>query len=207
MATIAFDVDGVLAAFNLAYANLFIHLQGKDPFPKGWRNNPEWPPEWFWNRAYGCGGDCEKKAWDDHILKNGWFWERLDPLPDTEEVFKQINALSRQNHAVYFLTDRAGLNAKRQTEKWLYAQGIDYPTAILTRTKIPVLKALNADFFIDDKLDTLNQLMQAVDDEKWRMDGKYFCLLDRPYNRVGRRNDVNVVTSVEIGMRNAGLWT
>ena len=209
MSNICYDLDGVLACFNHGYANLLISLSGKDLLPKGWRTDPNFPSVWYWERKYGYGGKWENKAWKEHILVNGWFWERLDPLPNMEEVFRQINRLAREGHQVYFLSHRQGKDAKRQSEKWLYAQGIDYPTVLLVEKspdKVPLLKALNIHFYVDDKLETMNELMQTADDERWRMDGRGFYLLDRPYNRTGRRNDVSVAISVKAAMVGAGLW-
>ena len=209
MSNICYDIDGVLACFNHGYANLLISLSGKDLLPKGWRTDPNFPSVWYWERAAGYGGKWENKAWKEHILVNGWFWERLDPLEGTEEVFKQINRLAREGHQVYFLSHRQGKDAKRQSEKWLYAQGIDYPTVLLvdsTTQKIPILKALGIHFYIDDKIETMNELMQTVDDEQDWIANRHYFLLDCPYNRKGRRNDVKVALTVEGAMREAGLW-
>lgn len=175
--TLAFDIDGCLANFTKGYAKLLIKVSGVDLFPPNWKgdDDPHFPTTWFWERAMGYG-QWEKAVWKEHILVDGKFWEKLPPLPGTPETLARINELAKAGHNIYFVTHRMGVEAKQQTERWLYKYGINYPTVLLSGDKLPLIKSLEVDAFIDDKPSTVNTV--AVDNPQRRTFVK-----DAPYNR------------------------
>lgn len=119
------------------------------------------PPVWQWDRAMGITPEEEKYTWERDILNSSNFWKNLDPYPNTKPAIRWLNRLTYSGNEVYFITNRPGTKAKLQTEKWLYNLGMNYPTVIVTGDKLPFLKALKADFFIDDKPDTILEVAEA----------------------------------------------
>lgn len=124
------------------------------------------------------------------------FWFKLDPLVEPE-VFARINVLSQSN-PVYFITNRLGINCKQQTEKWLYEQGINYPTVLIAADKKPLIQALKIDFFIDDRLPTMTELLP--------LGKEHFYLKDTTYNQTGRSTGMRVVTDVKDALEKVRLW-
>lgn len=202
MRKIGLDIDGVLANFTDTYAALLTKLTGIT-FPKF---SKEWPDVWYWDRKAGVEKTAEKEAWSQ-ITSNEKFWENLKPLPDTKEVLMELNHLVKQKQIqLYFLTNRPGDTAKLQTERWLYELGVDYPTVLMTSAdKAPVIYGLGLDFFIDDKLETINDTAALVAAEgstpgkEWPIKGHIF-LKDWAYNRQGRRGDVRVVDTLRAAL-------
>jgi hypothetical protein len=209
---IGVDIDGVLSNFTDAYAALLTKETGFE-FPK---NSKEWPPVWFWERARFeregidpiIAKAIEKKVWAENILHEGsTFWEDLQlfDLFRTRYAIKHLSLLGRKGHEVYFLTHRMGYNAKHQTERWLFNNGMNMPTVILSGDKIPLIRSLKLDFFIDDKLETVHELYETAEKEGW-LTGKHYFLQDAPYNREGRRLDLLVIGSITEALEAAGLW-
>lgn len=199
MSVVGIDLDGCLADFTTAYAELLIFVSGRDLLPPGWRTDPRFPSTWFWERAAGYTPEEESEVWQEHILKPGTFWQSLDLLPDAKSAIKQLNRLSMQGHDIYFLTHRMGKHAKLQTERWLYEHGMSYPTVLLTGDKAPVIASLKLDFYIDDKPDNLIEASRVMSS------GLY--VMDAPYNWQEVPPDLPRVKSVKDALITAGLWT
>lgn len=199
---IAVDLDGCLLNFCSAYAKLLATENGTDLLPDR-EHNPDWPPCWDWDTAAGYSAEVQARVWRDHILSNPKFWSSLKPLPGAVEIIHQLNKLSSEGHEVVFISNRAGVNAKRQSEISLYNLGMYYPSVILSSDKIPLIRSLGITFFLDDRLDTLLELVRVSEREKWL--GDWF-LLDTPYNREGRIPQLKVVSSVKAALEAAGLW-
>jgi len=203
---LSIDLDGVCAQFNEAYAKILIKESGRDLFPPGltWEERPETFVCWDWDTFYGYTPQEIDKAWRHGIKNSTTFWEKLQPLEGATDAIKQLNRMAKSGDDVYFLTNRIGYRAKYQTEKWLYAQGCDYPTVFLVADKVPVIRALGIHFVIDDKLETINDLARVVEEEGWT--GMKIYLKDAPYNREGRRQDIIVVGSINEALKAEGLW-
>lgn len=186
------DIDGCLANFTDSYSKHLSQVTGL-VFPKA---SDAWPTEWYWDRAAGVNKDDEAKVWKEVITAEGSdFWETLDHLDGAPATIKQLNRLAKAGHDVYFLTHRMGDKAKLQTEKWLYERGVDYPTVVMSGTKLPLVRAIGIQFFIDDKPETIEEMHDNV---------KLLYIKDAPYNRhvkVGKR-----VKSVREALEDAGLW-
>lgn len=170
---IACDVDGVIADFTSAYAAALTKHTGIT-FPT---QSDTWPSEWFWERREGVTPSQEKKVWQEEILTNGTFWSGLDELPGAREAIRKLNRLANAGTAeVCFITNRPGKRSKHQTEIFLYALGMSYPTVLVAADKLPLLRAMNITFFIDDKPETVQEVSAA------KLDLKLY-LKDAPYNR------------------------
>lgn len=187
------DIDGVLADFNSAYLKALIDVSGRELEPTYTR--------WDWDIECGYTKTESNRAWEEHIIHSDRFWRKLRPLPGAREALMQLNALAKEGHGVYFITNRSfGIKPRYQTEQWLYEGGMDYPAVILAAEKAPILGALGIQWYIDDRLDTMNDLQI----QHFRT--KHYYLLDQPYNRVNRRPDLLVVRSIEEALRRAELW-
>lgn len=186
--------DGCLCNFTDRYARLLSNETGIQ-FPKA---SSEWPPVWYWERDLGVTQEQERTVWERDILARGTnFWLKLKPIEGAGGVIRRLNELTRVGNGVYFLTNRMGDKAKLQTERWLFERGMDYPTVLLSGDKVPLIKALGIEFFIDDKPDT-------VQDVHEHCPGVKVFIKDMPYNRmvqVGKR-----VQSVEDALKEVGLW-
>jgi uncharacterized HAD superfamily protein len=185
---IAFDIDGVLANFTEAYAKRLVKVSGKNRLPK-----PLTLPCWDWDAYYGY---TKQEIADtiENVAQDKLFWQKLKPIPESE-VFARIQALSSDND-VYFITNRFGVSCKQQTEKWLYNQGISYPTVIISSKKLPIITSLGIEFFVDDKLETMNEMPKKAN----------FFLIDADYNKANRTQGLLVASDVKDALKKAGLW-
>ncbi len=175
---IGFDIDGVLADFISAYQQLFVLLTGRDTFEAG--DNLA-PPTWDWPTLRGYTAEETSSVWKV-IRMDSAFWFRLVPTDGLLALAQVFYALEQPSggHDVYFLTDRAGVCPKRQTEMWLrhwlpYRMAHVAPTVLLTADKGGAARALRLDCYIDDKRQ--NAVEVAVCSP-----GTRNYLLNRPYN-------------------------
>ena len=203
---IVLDIDGCLANFNKGYGTLLTKIGGAR-LPQGWQDEPNlnFPVTWDWDRAAGYSPDIIQKVWTKYIMQEGsHFWKNLEPLPTARESLMHVNSLVKQGQAeCYFLTHRMGHAAKLQTEEWLYANGIDYPTVLMTADKVPWLRLLKANIFLDDKPETVQEVAQVALEEKWP-DFKLY-LRQAPYNRALWEKVFSVAT-VKDALIAAGVW-
>ena len=179
------DLDGCLADFNTAYTKLLINIKGEDFFPPD-RNSDNFPKIWHYEREYGYT-DVEAVAWDQ-ITKSDTFWFDLPEMPRANEAIQILNAINLSGHAVYFITHRSGNDVKMQSEDWLVQRGMLNPTVLIAGDKIPIIKALGLDFYIDDKPEMI------VDIDTYCIP-KHLFIKDAPYNRgLGLRHAKRVPT-------------
>lgn len=202
------DLDGVLSNFTDSYARALWKETGI-LFPP---NSDEWPTVWYWEREAGVTKEQEGKVWKDHILKGKKkFWEGLAPLPDARAELKQLNRLAKLGHEVTFISTRMGEQAKAQTETWLYNNWMSFPTVILSDKKVPLIRDLGIDFFIDDKWETIDLLARTAETEKWKIGGTRppcsIYLKSTPYNKgYEPYNGVVRVSGVKEALQKEGLW-
>jgi hypothetical protein len=170
---IGFDIDGVLAAFIPAYQRLVIeHAGGLNLFHPG---DDKLPPCWNWPEYRGYNKDVIGSVWA-HIKSSSSFWQYLGETPGCSTLRTVILDLQR-NHDVYFITNRMGCQAKRQTEHWLiHHLGIERPTVLLTADKGITAKALGLDCYIDDYLENARAVCAHSPSTRT-------YLLDMPYNQ------------------------
>lgn len=205
--TICLDLDGVFADFNTAYGDLLIKVSGVDLLPSGWRTNADFPQTWFWERDAGYSAEVEKTVWEQHILKKGSkFWQTLAPLPGAREALSGLNNLQKQGHQVWFISNRIGDLGHFQTLKWLYENGLDYPQLVLARDKIPYLRLLETNVFIDDKPQTVQEVARVADEECWKNFSLF--LQAAPYNKtIWGDGRFQTVKSVKEMLLKLGLWS
>jgi hypothetical protein len=201
---IVLDIDGVLADFNRAYAKALLRVSGFDLLPKGWHKDGYTAfTTWYWERQYGYGKEIETATWNGEILPGAKkFWAKLSPLPYARETLLNLDALARGGAIeLYFLTNRFGERVKAQTEEFLYQNGVTYPTVLLAKDKMPLLKDLGAQVFVDDKIETMNGCAADPDLAKIQL-----YLPDAPWNLEGRVEGYTVVPNVKEAIIHAGLW-
>lgn len=196
---VGLDIDGCLADFNIAYNKLLTIAESKDRLPAGWEEKyPECIICWDWDKEYGYSEAARKQA-IEVVRESGDFWYHLPELDETQLVLDTLNYMVHADEIdLYFITTRGGIRAKQQTEMWLIDRGIMTPTVIISDNKVPVLQGLKLDFYIDDRLQTVE------DAHKAGCPGVH--LLDRPWNRVGRSGDLRVAYSVAEALFDAELW-
>jgi len=171
---IGFDVDGVLANFNLSFSKLCQEMYGT-PLVE----DISIIKDWDWDKWYPLTKDKIHKVWEKIKTREMW-WCHLEPLV-SGEVFKRINALCVHNN-VYFITSRAPagkMSLQTQTANWLGYHGIECPAVIPSNKKAGVCDALDIRYMIEDNFDNFKSILNYSSDTT--------CyLLKRPYNRIGQ---------------------
>ena len=169
---IGIDCDGVLANFNHAFVELTVRVLGKDlyPGPAGTFDIFTWNyPEFF-----GYTSSDVTKIWD-HIKSDPDFWLNIPAYKNTKQAMKVLANLQQSNNDIYFITNRMGVNAKRQTEKWLDRFDMMPTTVLLSKEKGFCATALALDAYIDDKWENCVDVAMQNDTIK------VFCM-DQPWN-------------------------
>jgi hypothetical protein len=165
MATVQFDIDGVLADFMHGFTRLAREMGCGNTVTSSaqqtvWETYGDVPPERV------------NVVWEN-AKASPWFWEDLPALIH-HSVFRRIERL-QGGHDVYFATSRPGRDAKLQTIRWLRAHGISWPTVIVTSRKGETAAAAGAAYAIDDKAG--NAIFTGY------QKGVRSYILDAPYNR------------------------
>ncbi len=160
---LALDVDGCVANWNTGFRTLLD--AGR---PKTW--DDDWHPElWDWPTSLGYSvKDCVDAS--DCLKADPNYFAFLPAYPGTrsflEWLWKRVSVANWQeggSHEVYFLTDRKGLAAKDQTEKWLHNHGFSGrpPTVLMTtQGKGRILADLGITHFLDDKPENIADAMK-----------------------------------------------
>ena len=114
-----------------------------------------------------------------------------------------LDSLVKFGHAeVTFITSRSGNRVHWQTTDWLYQNGMSFPQVIIATDKVPVLRLLKPNFFIDDKSETIIDVAAAIGMEKWPT---RLFVQHAPYNAaltIGER-----VSSPKEALERMGVWT
>jgi uncharacterized HAD superfamily protein len=204
--TIVSDIDGVLASFESAWEPLLARLAGGSKLPENWKTDPSFPAIWDWDSA-AYGKEITGAGWKE-VATSTKFWTTLKPTAACAEACRTLNALAKKND-VFFLTSRPGVGVQNQTCAWLYEQGINYPNVIVVKNysdKIPLLENLKASFFVDDKLETMQEWYTHCFKNRISTTQSYFGLIDAPYNREGRTiNGMKVAADINVALRDAGF--
>ena len=166
---IGFDVDGVLAAFIPSYERKFVEVTGRNTFP----GTPESVTEWNWPSLYGYTREETSEVWK-RIKADSYFWRSLRPEADFP-YFRQWFANNR-HYELYFVTNRMGIRPKYQTEQWFVEHLGAQVTVLISEAKGSIAKALNLDFYIDDKAENILHVQELSPTT-------FAYLLDRPYNQ------------------------
>ena len=171
MAKLGIDVDGVLAEFDKNFVKVLSHIGCEIVFPL---DSPEFPDVWCWPEKWGATDAQIRAAWE-YVKQSNNFWYELLTKPNTHHDISALRVAENRGHSIYFITNRPGDSAKRQTEDWLLARGWPLPTVLVTieGTKHLAAEALGLDAYIDDNLANL----------EGHPEGTRLFLLDRPLNR------------------------
>ena len=200
MHKVGIDIDGCLADWNSAFAKILNEVCPHVHIPV---ENPYFPKVWAWPDYYGVTANQLYEAWK-RVKSSSMFWNALDPLPGAVDAISRLNQLAASGDDIYFLTNRVGYKCKIQTERWLEVMGMEYPTVLIIADKLSVIRALEIQIFIDDRLATINDVARAAEEESLPVQWHIY-LKDCPYNREGRRDDVKVVGGVMEMLMQEGL--
>jgi hypothetical protein len=144
---IALDLDGVLAEWNSAFAQLLESITGRPVI-----QDAPWPREWHWPQAAGFSSEEIQAAWDFIAVNEDW-WFYLSPTPEALELAPRLAELADQ-HEVMILTNRPG--GQNASNAWVLAfLGIIIPVITITGRKGPVAEALQLDYLVDDRPENL----------------------------------------------------
>lgn len=157
---IGVDIDGILADFNTAYIQRCIDVCGVDLFPE----RPFEIPCWEYPQHYGYSNEAIKAVWAG-IKTDPTFWERLPAYDYTADVLFYLRKCGVRGDDVYFITDRPGIDAKGQTERWLKAfdvtnRGVSHPTVLISGKKGWIANGLGLDVYIDDKVENCESVVK-----------------------------------------------
>ena len=166
---IMFDVDGVLADFDLAFTFLANKIFGT-PISCTFDQKE-------WNFRTILTNSQQSRVWV--VVKNTpYWWENLASLVD-QKIMRQINALCLNNE-VYFITARthSWTPLGVQTQRWLMEQGIEHPRVVVTADKGEACKILKVNYALEDNWGNACAI-------HWMSGAKSF-LINRHYNEKAR---------------------
>lgn len=166
---IGIDIDGVLADFNSAFIQRCIDITGQDLFPP----RPFDIPTWNYPEYYGYLPMEVSQVWKS-IKNDPTFWQKLPAYPDCREALGNLAVLDLAGHNIYFVTARPGIYAKQQTETWLWEQGFDRATVIISAEKGLCARALGLHWYLDDRWENVCDVMATP--------GTRTVLVTRPWN-------------------------
>lgn len=178
---IGFDLDGVLADLATAYREVDRRLFGAEAEAD---DAPDTPVD---ESGADAAAAPEAKAevadearrlrearrrrqgvWDA-IEATEDFWTSLQPA-EVGVVARLAQAAARHRWEVFFVTQRpetSGETAQRQTQRWLAAQGFEWPAVIVSRgSRGRLAAALELDYLVDD---TPQNAVDVVSDSKTRV--------------------------------------
>ena len=152
---VAIDLDGIIANFTDAFADVARGL--------GYSLAPDYvPTDWNWAEVLSL--QQIDRCWKKIQETDNW-WMGVKPYPN---VGDSLAILHRdENVDVYFITSRtasAGNSVLDQAICWLTVYGLrgTFGSAIVVKRpsqKLKVLQAIGAHFFIDDKPETVEQVL------------------------------------------------
>jgi hypothetical protein len=165
---IAFDLDGVLADFDVAYRRveqqIFGAADAENPVPgpelQAAAEEEEAPTE--------SGNRRRDRVWRE-IEATPDFWMSLEPLDP--EALPRLERLALQHRwEVFFVTHRpatAGDTVQRQSQRWLQRHGFELPSVLVLRGSRGALAAsLHLDYLVDD---TVQNCVDVVSDSRARV--------------------------------------
>jgi hypothetical protein len=186
---VGLDLDGCLVNWNTAFAQVLAKVYGRCLLPLDWKaRDPEAFVCWDWDRHYGYPEEVCREA-RETAYNSDDFWYKLPEYPEARSILDALDwHVQADNINLYFITTRSGARVKQQTEMWLIDRGILTPTVLVSDDKVPILKGLKLDVYVDDRVETINEAFYDG------VPGVY--LLNRPWNQRGRMEDLPVVRSV-----------
>lgn len=149
---IGIDLDGVCGDFLTRAREIFLQLYG---IPDPSAVQTAWGFE-----SLGLSREQQKEVWKIIDATPNW-WEGHAPMDGTTFLRKMAD-----DHTLFFITARQqglGDPIEVQTANWLCGNfGIMYPTVIVSHQKGPIAKALELDYFIDDRDLNCYEVAEAI---------------------------------------------
>jgi hypothetical protein len=154
---VAYDIDGCLANFRQAVLSAAQFTEWRHVVPVAWdslrdiKTKQRFVPDGLW----------------DIIIKDRAFWKSI-PAHAGKLSFLPVTA---------YVTKREFPDAQRITEAWLRENGFPEAPVLcvpMNQSKVPILKALNIDVFVEDAANNWQEINDA---------GITCFLVDRPWNR------------------------
>jgi hypothetical protein len=185
MTTVMFDIDGILANFNYALAQL-----AKAVFHVTLPNHPD--KVRCWDYALEVLTAAQHHQLWNRIHDSQCFWSHLPSLLE-RKTWCRLRYFQDKGNLLYFVTGRTGIYVHLQTTKWLTDMGIYAPQVICISRKGEAARLLGAHYAIDDKAGNAIAISYMAPECK-------AYILDRPYNQfssgvIGRK--VQRVKTVE----------
>lgn len=143
MATILFDVDGVLADFIFSFTTMLSYMTGISSSCTEMMTY-DWD---FKNSPYTA--DDLNAGWE-MLKRDPTWWTRLTPLINSS-TWARIEQLCHKHHVVFGTSRPSYFNAQKQTQAWLLNHGISTPSVVITKRKGELAHVLGAAYAIDDK--------------------------------------------------------
>lgn len=172
---LALDCDGVLFDFNSAFVQW---ARQEHPSLVCPNVGNHWPRAWDYLDEY-LGKAEVSKLWRK-VIRSRCFWRDISPYWWSADLLEA--AYARADN-IYFITSRSGDHVQRQT--WMalldITQEVSHSGAVIPvnspELKIPLLRDLKIDFFVDDKKETVAHALAecpntqvAVWDQPWNRD-------------------------------------
>lgn len=180
---IIFDLDGVLADFDLGFTVVANKLFGT-PI-----NNTFEQKEFSFRDLLSAKQQAE--VWRVLMDAPDW-WRGLTALV-SGSVFLAIDHLTHSNE-VYFVTNRMHhkVPAGEQTVAWLQDHGLSSPRVIVSAAKGEVARAVKADFALEDNWGNACAIHWMAGQPQCRV-----FLIERRYNEIARRVIPEGITRVK----------
>ena len=174
---LGFDIDGVFASIMEAWCKGFAQVAGEDKFLPG--DYPE-PHDYNIHTARGYTQEHARLFWDMVHADPDW-WFNLPTWVENVAILREhIHDISH-DHEVYFVTQRSGIQVKRQTEDWLL-EHLDYSATVLIvghGEKGNIAKSLNLDVFVEDYHENAIDIVRKSPSTR-------VYLINRRYNQMER---------------------
>ncbi len=173
------DIDGVLAEYNEPFRQLLIGA-GATMRPFGVAAQPT---TWDWYEVYGATPE-QVKAASEHTSTHPEWWGCLPPHPEFDNMANNRLAQACFTHEVTFVTTRPC--GRDQTVGWLkYHLSLNPQVVLCPRQKLDALFSMEPDVIIEDRLKTLQQYRDLVDDKS--APPCRLLLVNRRYNQGDRQ--------------------
>ncbi len=168
---VIFDIDGVLADFDLAFTTL-AHKLFDTPVVTCFGHHS-------WNFRTLMTDAQQSETWEVLKEEDGW-WDRLECLCTPHEMYR-LAALCDVAE-VYFVTHRMHnvTPVGEQSVMWLQIHGIDNPRVIVSSRKGEIASAVCADYAIEDNWGNACSI-------HWMAEKCKTFLIARPYNEEARK--------------------
>ena len=166
--TIACDLDGVLAEYNMPTHHLFSKWGPMRPMLGD-------PDRWFWYDAYGATAEMIAAATAEQTVD---WWATL---PKHRDFTPRVAALLTELHARTELTFVSARSCPREASlRWLatHLPELDGPQVIHTPRKALLLSALQPDHYLDDAWTLVRDYLQLMPQAAARTH-----LVERRYNQ------------------------